>query len=330
MISLLRNVETGPRMAGATPPPTSQPAHVILSFDVEEHYRIEAAAGVAVASRQRARYRQRLGPSTYWLLEQLAARGRKATFFVVAKIAEHNPSLIRAIHEAGHEVASHGWDHQRVHNFTPATFREDVRRSKETLEQLTGAAVVGYRAPTFSIMRQTAWAIDALVDLGMHYDSSIYPVRHDLYGVPQAPRTPFYARGQTHGILEIPPATLRISGVTVPVGGGGYFRLLPLAILEHALRHAPAANHSSISMLYFHPWEFDPQQARLPMKPLGRFRTYFGIHWSRLRLTELLSRRARYTFIRARDAVALLERRRLPEFDLVLDRPPLLQGTSTS
>jgi polysaccharide deacetylase family protein (PEP-CTERM system associated) len=328
MISLRTNSVNGAGVAAAHAPRGNEPGHVILSFDVEEHHRIEAAAGVAVASRQRARYRQRLGPATYWLLEQLAEHNHRATFFVVAKIAEHNPGIIRAIHEAGHEVASHGWDHQRVHNFTPATFREDVRRSKETLEQVTGAAVVGYRAPTFSIMRQTAWAIDVLVELGMHYDSSIYPVRHDLYGVPQAPRTPFHARGQSHGILEIPPATLRISGVTVPVGGGGYFRLLPLAILEHALRHAPAANHSSISMLYFHPWEFDPQQARLPMKPLGRFRTYVGIHWSRPRLTELLSRSARYTFIRALDAVALLDRRPLPEFDLVLDRSHW-QGTSS-
>jgi polysaccharide deacetylase family protein (PEP-CTERM system associated) len=330
MISRLTSSDNGPAVPAANAPSVTQPAYVILSFDVEEHYRIEAAAGVAVASRQRDCYRQRLGPSTYWLLEQLAAHAHKATFFVVAKIAEHNPTLIRAIHEAGHEVASHGWDHQRVHNFTPAAFRADIRRSKDTLEQLIGAAIVGYRAPTFSIVRQTAWAIDALVELGMHYDSSIYPVHHDLYGVPQAPRTPFFARGQTHGILEIPPATLRISGVTVPVGGGGYFRLLPLAILKHALRHAPAANHSRISMLYFHPWEFDPQQARLPMKPLGRFRTYFGIHWSRPRLAELLAGRARYTFIRALDAAALLDRRQLPEFDLVVDRPPLLQGTTAS
>jgi polysaccharide deacetylase family protein (PEP-CTERM system associated) len=328
MISLRTNSVNGAGVAAAHAPRGNEPGHVILSFDVEEHHRIEAAAGVAVASRQRARYRQRLGPATYWLLEQLAEHNHRATFFVVAKIAEHNPGIIRAIHKAGHEVASHGWDHQRVHNFTPATFREDVRQSKEKLEQVTSAAVVGYRAPTFSIMRQTAWAIDVLAELGMHYDSSIYPVRHDLYGVPQAPRTPFRVRGPTHTILEIPPATLHISGLTLPVGGGGYFRLLPLAILEHALRHAPAVNHPSISMLYFHPWEFDPQQARLPMKPLGRFRTYFGIHWSRPRLTELLSRSARYDFIRACDAVALLDRRPLPEFDLVLDRSHW-QGTSS-
>src|SRR6185437_13345643 len=127
--------------------------------------------------------------------------------------------------QAGHEVASHSWDHQRVHNFTPATFRADVRRSKDALEQVTGEEVVGFRAPTFSIVRPTLWAIDELAELGMRYDSSIYPVRHDRYGMPDAPRWPFLARGETRTLLELPPATWRVLGMNLAVGGGGYFRL---------------------------------------------------------------------------------------------------------
>ncbi len=122
-------------------------------------------------------------------------RGIKATFFIVGQIAERDPALVQAIHRAGHEVASHGWDHRRVLEMTPGTFREDLRRSKEALEQAIGAAVVGYRAPTFSIVRRTAWALDVLAESGLLYDSSIYPVRHDRYGIPEAPRAPFLAWG---------------------------------------------------------------------------------------------------------------------------------------
>ena len=184
---------------------------VILSFDVEEHDRIEAAAGLAFDPARRDHYRSRVAPTTRWLLEQLDRHGIHATFFVVGQLARDEPALVRAIHDAGHEVASHGWDHRRVLSMNPESFREDLRRSRDALEQITGAAVVGYRAPTFSVVRLTAWAIDVLAEEGFLYDSSIYPVRHDRYGVPHAPRTPFLARGHDREILEIPPATLRAS-----------------------------------------------------------------------------------------------------------------------
>src|SRR5437764_868605 len=129
--------------------------------------------------------------------------------------------VIPPVRRAGHEVGSHSWCHQRVHNLTPRAFREDVRRSKDALEQVTGEAVVGYRAPTFSVVRQTAWALDVLAELGLAYDSSIYPVRHDRYGVPHAPRAPFLARGVQHTILEIPSATLQLLGMNIPTGGAG-------------------------------------------------------------------------------------------------------------
>jgi polysaccharide deacetylase family protein (PEP-CTERM system associated) len=278
--------------------------HVVLSFDVEEHDRIEAAAGLTIDPALKGQYRDRLASSTSWLLDELGGRGIKATFFVVGQIAEYNPAVVRSIHRAGHEVASHGWDHRRLHEMTAASFRRDVRQAKDALEQVTGAAVVGYRAPTFSIVRRTAWAIDVLAELGVLYDSSIYPVRHDRYGIPDAPRTPFLALGSNRAILEIPPATLRVLGANIPVGGGGYFRLLPLAAMGCAVRQIRRACSPPVVMLYFHPWEFDPEQPRLPLRRLNRFRTYVGINRARGRLSELLTR---HRFGRAVDVLEWLD-----------------------
>jgi polysaccharide deacetylase family protein (PEP-CTERM system associated) len=271
---------------------------IILSFDVEEHYRIEAAAGLPCGQAQRTHYRERLDISTGWVLDMLAEARAQATFFIVGEIAEHNPQLIRRIAREGHEIASHSWDHRRVHHFTPASFREDVRRSKEALENISGEAVVGFRAPTFSIMRETAWALDVLADLGMIYDSSIYPVHHDRYGVPRAPRTAFLARGSERSLLELPPMTLRLLAMNLPMGGGGYFRLFPLFLTRWALGQTARRCSPPIANLYFHPWEFDPEQERLPLGRVARFRTYVGIQHTRRRLVSLLRR---YSFARARD-----------------------------
>jgi polysaccharide deacetylase family protein (PEP-CTERM system associated) len=289
---------------------------IVLSFDVEEHDRIEAAAGLTLDPAAREYYRGRVEPTTRWLLDRLDEAGVKATFFILGQIAEHSPGLVKAVHRAGHEVASHGWDHRRVHAFTPATFHEDVRKSQDALSQVTGEPVVGYRAPTFSIVPQTAWALDVLAELGMAYDSSIYPVRHDRYGVPRAPRAPFLARGARHTILELPPATLRVLGVNAPMGGGGYFRLFPLALTERAIRQVKNACIPAVAMLYFHPWEFDPGQDRLPLGRLSRFRTYVGIGRTADRLTALLSR---HRCTRAIDVAQQLAGRRqdLPSFGLV-------------
>ncbi len=298
---------------------------IILSFDVEEHHRIEAAAGVACAPALQAEYGRRMESCTHWLLDELAHRGIRATFFVVGQVARGHPDLIRNIHEAGHEVASHGWDHRRVHRLTPAEFREDIRRSKEQIEDLTGEAVLGYRAPTFSIMRETAWAIDVLAELGLRYDSSIYPVRHDRYGVVEAPRFPFRVRGYEHALLEIPPATLRLCGVNVPVGGGGYFRLLPLGMMERAVAQVRPDGRAPVTMLYFHPWEFDPDQPRLPLGRLSRFRTYVGTRRSRQRLRVLLSR---HHFSRAIDVARVIDKIAGPISDFCLV-PEALQRART-
>jgi polysaccharide deacetylase family protein (PEP-CTERM system associated) len=287
----------------ATLAATEAPPRVILSFDVEEHDRIEAATGLLPDSARRAKYGRRMDDTTRWLLECLAERDILATFYLVGEIARDRPALVKAIHEAGHEVASHSWDHRRIHAHTPASFREDARTCKDALEQLTGEPVVGYRAPTFSLVTQTAWALDELAEAGFQYDSSIYPVRHDRYGVPTAPRGPFIAVGERQSLLEIPPVTLRLFGASLPAGGGGYFRLFPLAVVEQAVRQTVRQCRPAVAMLYFHPWEFDPGQERLSLGRVDGWRTYVGIDRTRGRFERLIGRHA---FSRARDVAAEL------------------------
>jgi polysaccharide deacetylase family protein (PEP-CTERM system associated) len=292
------------------------PVQIILSFDVEEHHLIEAASGLRIEPSLEAHYRARLEPEIHWLLNQLAKHEIKATFFIVGRIAQHSPGLVQAIHRAGHEVASHSWEHRRVHNFDPVSFRDDVRKSRDALEQVTGEPVVGYRAPTFSVVRQTAWALDVLAESGLLYDSSIYPVHHDRYGVPHAPRAPFRARGEKTTMLEMPPATLRLLDTNIPVGGGGYFRLFPLVLLKRALQQIHVDCHPPVAMLYFHPWEFDPAQPRLPLSFVRRFRTYVGVNRTQARLRNFLSCHDKRCFWRAVDVARRLDPQTLPVFDV--------------
>ncbi len=299
---------------------TAKP-EAMLTIDVEEHDRIEAAAGLFIPEPLKARYRARLRPSVDWLLDRLASREVRATFFVVGQVALHSPGIVKDIHKAGHEVASHSWEHRRIHSLSPAGFREDLRLSKDALEQVTGEKIVGFRAPTFSLTAETAWAIDVLVEEGFVYDSSIYPVRHDRYGVPLAPRVPFRVQGTAAEILELPPATLRVLGQNLPVGGGGYFRLLPIGLMEAGVRQL---RHFSPAMLYFHPWEFDPHQPRLPLRALSRLRTYWGLYRSCTRFRDVLTR---FSFTLAKDVAASLARRRLDRFTL---HPRLAQAERVS
>jgi polysaccharide deacetylase family protein (PEP-CTERM system associated) len=275
----------------------------VLSFDVEEHYLIEAAAGLQVGEDLRRHYQERVDVVTRWLLERLAAFEVRATFYIVGHIARHNSALIRQMHDAGHEVASHGWDHTPLHRLTPSAFQADLRKSKAVIEDITGTPVAGFRAPTFSLGPHTAWAIDVLAEEGFRYDSSIYPIYHDRYGVPQAPRRPFLVRGANHSILELPPLTYRLLGVNIPVGGGGYFRLLPPWFMRRGILQMRQLGGSGLAMLYFHPWEFDAEQYRLPLGPLSRFRTYVGIRRNRQRLEGLLRQQP---FVRAIDAAAAI------------------------
>jgi polysaccharide deacetylase family protein (PEP-CTERM system associated) len=318
-----RNQDLPPPGSGSAP--QTETLQVILSFDVEEHHRIEAAAGLPADPVRNAYYQGRVALATRWLLDALGARGIRATFFIVGQIARDQPDLIRAIHRDGHELASHSWDHRRVLHHTPGTFHEDVRRSKDAIEQVTGVPVVGYRAPTFSIGRQTAWALDVLAELDILYDSSIYPVRHDLYGLPGAPRGPFLARGRRHWLLELPPATLGVLGTNVPTGGGGYFRLLPDWFLRKTLQQVERCCRPPVAMLYFHPWEFDADQARLPLRGLRRFRTYVGIRRTRARLTALLDH---HRFVPAAEVALRLGRRlvNLPCYQVAAESPAQEKG----
>jgi len=297
--------------------PTIRPdSPVVLSFDVEEHHRIEAAARLTVTDDQKRTYADRMEDSTRRILAQLDDAGAVASFYVVGEIAVSHPKLVRDIATAGHEIGSHSWDHQRVHKFTPDGFREDLKRSVDALEQAAGVKVAGFRAPTFSMMKATAWAVDVLAESGLRYDSSVFPVRHDRYGVPSAPRTPFLLEGERGSILELPPATYRVMGQNLPVAGGGYFRLFPLSFLRAGVNQL-AKGPDPVGMLYFHPWEFDPGQPRLPLGRLSRARTYVGIRSSARRLESLLKRYAG-RFRRAVDVVAELEAKRdqLPTYRL--------------
>ncbi|MBX9626526.1 MAG: polysaccharide deacetylase family protein [Gemmataceae bacterium] len=304
-----------PPAATESAAPLAGPAFV-ASFDIEEHHRIEAAADLEVSSPLRREYGRRMEVCTRRLLDDLAEAGVRATFFVVGDITRTRPQLIRAIRAAGHEVGSHSWDHRRIHRLTPAEFREDLRRSKDALEQVTGGPVYGFRAPTFSLVRQTGWAVDALAECGFVYDSSVFPVRHDRYGIPDAPRGPFVAEGRDRDILELPLLTYRVAGLNLPVAGGGYFRLFPPAVMRAGLRQAAGTPGPSVAMLYFHPWEFDPDQPRLPLGRAARWRTYVGVGRTAGRLRELLGA---YPFRRAIDVVRGLQAAgvELPRFSVV-------------
>jgi len=263
---------------------------VCFTFDIEEHHRIEAAAaaGYKCPLETQSEYARRMESCTRWLLEKLAEHNARSTFFIVGLIATTHPNLVRDIADAGHEVACHSWDHQRVHRLSPDEFRLDVRRAKIELEQASGKPVVGYRAPTFSITRETAWAIDVLAEEGMRYDSSVFPVHHDRYGIPQAPRVPFLATGMQRSLLEFPPVTYAVLGKNLPAAGGGYFRLYPPAIIRAGIRQI-LRDPLGLPVLYFHPWEFDPGQPRLPLGRASRFRTYVGMNRTRSRLGNLLA-----------------------------------------
>ena len=293
--------------------PTPPAPPVVLSFDVEEHYRIEAAYGLPVTPELAREHATRMERSTRMLLEMLREAGARATFYVVGEIARDNPGLVRDIARAGHEVASHSHKHSRIHRLSREEFAADCRESKRLLEAAAGVEVTGYRAPTFSVTAVTDWAIDELASAGYGYDSSVFPVRHDRYGSPGAPRGPFTAVGQSGELLELPPATWRVGGVNLPTAGGGYFRLFPPRVIRAGVDQLARAGLPAV--LYFHPWEFDPGHPKLPMSGRSRWRTYVGVGKAAGRLKRLLGDYAR----RFRTAAEVAESARdseLPRFKL--------------
>ena len=281
----------------------------LLSFDVEEYFQVEAASA-GVPRDQWTRYPKRLGPAVDCILELLAERGITATFFVLGWVAEHEPGLVRLIAQAGHEIASHGMTHAMIGRLTPEAFRRELLDSRRLLEDLSGQPVVGYRAPTFSITRETAWALDVLGECGFRYDSSIFPVRHDRYGVPDAPRFAHRGIGPGGGIiLEIPPLTMRLLKSNLPVGGGGYLRLFPVRLVGRSLRAAERAGQSG--MLYIHPWELDADQPILPMSRMSRWRHRVGLGRTESKLRWLLER---FDFTSVRDHLEVLSTSAQEEF----------------
>jgi polysaccharide deacetylase family protein (PEP-CTERM system associated) len=256
-----------------------------FSVDVEDYFHVEALAStVDRASWGRMEYRAE--DSTRRLLDLLAAHHVRATFFLLGWIARRSPQLVRAIHGAGHEVACHGLNHQMVNQQSPEQFRRETIESKSLLENAIGVSVRGYRAATYSITRESLWALEILAELGFVYDSSINPIRHDLYGIPDAPRFPYRPAGA--GLLEVPITTVELLGRRIPCGGGGYFRLLPYALFSGALRRVNRTDGQPV-VFYCHPWEVDPAQPRVAgLSWKSRFRHYTNLSRMESRLTRLL------------------------------------------
>ena len=258
-----------------------------MSIDVEDYFQVSAFAP-HIRREDWDSLPCRVERNVDVILGLLDEADARATFFTLGWIAERHPQVVRRIVDNGHELASHGYGHQRASDLTPAAFRDDITRAKRLLEDIGGVAVRGYRAPSFSINRDNWWAVAELEDDGYQYSSSIYPVRHDHYGMPDAPRFPHRPNGAS-GILELPPTTLPLFGRNLPAAGGGWFRLLPYEVSRWMLRRVHAQDQAPC-MFYFHPWEVDPDQPRqagLPAK--ARFRHYVNLQRTAGRLRKLLN-----------------------------------------
>ena len=257
-----------------------------FTIDVEDYFQVSAFAPFIPRSEWDAR-ECRVERNVERILQMLRRHQVQATFFTLGWIAQRYPQVVRDIVAEGHELASHGCNHERASDLTPQAFYEDVYRAKALLEDLGGVPVLGYRAPSFSIGRTNPWAFDELQRAGYRYSSSVYPIVHDHYGMPEAPRFAFDATGR--GFIEAPPTTLRLGSRNLPSSGGGYFRLLPYGISRWMLRHVNEAERQS-AIFYFHPWEIDPEQPRVAgVGRKARFRHYLNLQRMEARLERLLA-----------------------------------------
>jgi polysaccharide deacetylase family protein (PEP-CTERM system associated) len=259
-----------------------------LTVDVEDYFHVSAFAK-HIPSDEWPRLQPRVRDNTLRLLEILAERDIRATFFVLGWVAEREGTLIREIAAADHEIACHGFSHQLVYDQSPAQFEAETARAKDCLEQLIQRPVVGYRAASFSIVERSRWALDTLLNLGFLYDSSVFPVRHDRYGIPGAPRNPHAMRTPAGAeIVEFPISTLDATLFRIPVSGGGYFRLFPYGFTRWALRRINERDGAPF-VFYLHPWEIDPAQPRISADWIGRFRHYQGLEHCEQRARCLLT-----------------------------------------
>ena len=255
-----------------------------LTVDVEDYFQVSAMAPY-IARSDWDSLECRVENNVDRMLARFDENGARATFFTLGWIAERYPALVRRIVAAGHELASHGYGHQRASDLSRTEFEDDITRAKRLLEDIGGVAVRGYRAPSFSIDKRNLWAFDSLRDAGYVYSSSIYPVHHDHYGMPDAPRFPY---SSVEGLTEIPISTVRAGNRNIPIGGGGYFRLLPYAASRWAIARFNREERRP-AIFYMHPWEIDPGQPRVAgVDAKSRFRHYVSLHRTEGRLVRLL------------------------------------------
>ena len=281
-----------------------------LTIDVEDYFQVHALSKV-IKPEDWDRYECRVEKNTYYILDLLDSyrstqNSYRATFFVLGWIAERYPKLIKDIHGRGHEIASHGYAHQVIYNQTPQEFRQDIGRAKKILEDLIGSEVIGYRAPTYSITQKTLWALNILAEEGYKYDSSVFPIKHDYYGIPSAPRFPFIWKlsngkgpeviessefkiqhSKFHTLLEFPMSTVSILNRRFPCSGGGYFRILPYFLTRLFLDRIN--NEGKSFIFYLHPWELDPGIPVVrDISFLSKFRTYVNLSKTKIRFRRLL------------------------------------------
>lgn len=268
-----------------------------LSVDVEDYFHAEAiSTHFGISSWEKME--SRVVENTHRVLELLEEHNARATFFVLGWVAERFPDLVRQIHARGHEIGCHSYWHRLIYSLTPDEFREDTRRAKDTIESSTGVKVIGYRAPSFSVTKGSLWALRILSELGFEYDSSIFPIRHDRYGIPDHPRfLCIYEKDGPRKMVELPISTWRMGNVNLPFGGGGYLRILPVAYTRRAFRRVNGGEHQP-AIVYFHPWEIDPEQPRLDVSLGSRLRHYTNLSRMRKRVSILLQN---YEFVPLRE-----------------------------
>jgi len=262
-----------------------------LTIDVEDYFQVNAFSR-HIRTDEWDNYPLRVEDNTRRILGMLDEFDIKATFFVLGWIAERVPRLIREIQGKGHEIACHGYGHQLVYHIGPDAFRMDIRRAKRILEDICGIRVLGYRAPSYSITKQSLWAFDILIEEGFSYDSSVFPVYHDTYGIPDAPRFPYMIERNSGCLSEFPLTTYPVccGGMEyrLPIAGGGYLRLLPAELIRRAITRINRREQRP-AVLYFHPWEIDPHQPRIKAGLKSRFRHYLNLHRTEGKLRHLFS-----------------------------------------
>jgi polysaccharide deacetylase family protein (PEP-CTERM system associated) len=264
--------------------PTAAPLNA-LTLDVEDYYHVSGFAGIVDRSEWED-FPSRVEHNTHRVLGLLSDAGVRATFFVLGWVAERYPTLVRAIHAAGHEVGCHSYEHRLIYEQTPAEFRADLRRALGVLQDIVGKPIMAYRAPSFSITTKSFWALDVLLEEGIRVDSSIYPTHHDRYGIPGTPLEPHVLERPTGSLWEFPPPVWKLCGYPLPVGGGGYLRLYPYLLTRGGLRAINSAGRPFA--VYLHPWELDPSQPRMRPGRMAAFRHYVNLRRTEARLVRLV------------------------------------------